>query len=49
MNEELGVQTLQVYEPPVLAEAGGFAEETQGSSSVGLPEGDGSYNRPIWW
>jgi hypothetical protein len=30
MNEELRIEETEVYEPPVLAEAGGYAEATLG-------------------
>ncbi|MEV5884860.1 lasso RiPP family leader peptide-containing protein [Streptomyces sp. NPDC052020] len=43
MSEVLeSIETVDVYEPPLLAEAGDYAEATQGTP-FGLPEGLLSY------
>ncbi len=41
MSETLHIETADVYEPPVLAEAGDFAELTQGRG-IRFPEGSGA-------
>ncbi|MEU7044157.1 lasso RiPP family leader peptide-containing protein [Streptomyces varsoviensis] len=46
MSETLHIETADVYEPPVLAEAGDFADLTQGPGG-GIPEGGGT--RHLWW
>jgi hypothetical protein len=43
MSDEARVEEPEVYVPPMLAEAGAFAEETQGGGAQGIPEGDGTY------
>ncbi|MFE7114040.1 lasso RiPP family leader peptide-containing protein [Streptomyces sp. NPDC057654] len=47
MSETLHIETADVYETPVLAEAGDFAELTQGPGGD-VPEGSGSL-RLLWW
>ncbi|MFE7115650.1 lasso RiPP family leader peptide-containing protein [Streptomyces sp. NPDC057654] len=42
MAENLIIEPDDVYEPPLLAEVGGFAERTQGVGSE-APEGAGAF------
>lgn len=45
MSETLNIETEDVYEAPMLAEAGNFADLTQGAHRRN-PEGLGSYYSP---
>ncbi|MFH9426228.1 lasso RiPP family leader peptide-containing protein [Streptomyces sp. NPDC017529] len=47
MRETLAnIEPDDVYEPPLMAEAGDFAEATQGTSYTGCAEG--AYNKYYW-
>ncbi|MFH8985932.1 lasso RiPP family leader peptide-containing protein [Streptomyces varsoviensis] len=47
MSETLHIESADVYETPVLAEAGDFAELTQGYG-YGAPEGSGTRYGDDW-
>ncbi|MFB8034008.1 lasso RiPP family leader peptide-containing protein [Streptomyces sp. NPDC056004] len=44
LSETLNIETDDVYEAPLLAEVGDFADLTQGGNLGNFPEGGGT-----WW
>ncbi|MEU1629574.1 lasso RiPP family leader peptide-containing protein [Streptomyces sp. NPDC020096] len=42
MSETLAIETTDVYEPPLLVEAGDYTELTQGTGGI-TPEGWGAH------